>query len=186
MSHSPNSPKLILIAGPYRSNTNDDPLLIHANYRRMNEVALEVFRMGHLPITGEAIALSLIEVAGSQTFGDAVWNEIFHSVGRRLVECVDAVLRIGGPSIGADEMVRRAVPLCSQGEEHGVAVGSVALPPSADSLLAGIMPTSPSGKSSQVFGVHLPFLLCYLCLLLFKKILQSFSGLSLIVTCWQH
>ncbi len=74
----------------------------------MNEVALEVFRMGHLPITGEAIALSLIEVAGSQTFGDAVWNEIFHPVGRRLVECVDAVLRIGGPSIGADEMVSLA------------------------------------------------------------------------------
>ncbi len=74
----------------------------------MNEVALEVFRMGHLPVTGEAIALSLIEVAGSQTFGDAVWNEIFHPVGRRLVECVDAVLRIGGPSIGADEMVSLA------------------------------------------------------------------------------
>ena len=108
MSHSPNSPKLILIAGPYRSNTNDDPLLIQANYRRMNEVALEVFRMGHLPVTGEAIALSLIEVAGSQTFGDAVWDEIFHPVGRRLVGCVDAVLRIGGPSLGADEMVSLA------------------------------------------------------------------------------
>jgi hypothetical protein len=108
MSHSPNPPKLILIAGPYRSNTNDDPLLIQANYRRMNEVALEVFRMGHLPVTGEAIALSLIEVAGSQTFGDAVWDEIFHPVGRRLVGCVDAVLRIGGPSLGADEMVSLA------------------------------------------------------------------------------
>ena len=108
MSHSPNPPKLILIAGPYRSNTNDDPLLIQANYRRMNEVALELFRMGHLPVTGEAIALSLIEVAGSQTFGDAVWDEIFHPVGRRLVGCVDAVLRIGGPSLGADEMVSLA------------------------------------------------------------------------------
>src|SRR6266478_367175 len=84
MSHSPNPPKLILIAGPYRSNTNDDPLLIQANYRRLNEVA------------------------GSQTFGDAVWDEIFHPVGRRLVECVDAVLRIGGPSLGADEMVSLA------------------------------------------------------------------------------
>ncbi len=108
MSNSPNPPKLILVAGPYRSNTNDDPLLIHANYRRMNEVALEIFRMGHLPLTGEAMALPLIEVAGSQTLGDAVWNEIFHPVGRRLVARVDAVLRIGGPSIGADEMVRLA------------------------------------------------------------------------------
>jgi hypothetical protein len=108
MSNSPNPPKLILIAGPYRSNTDDDPLLMHANYRRMNEVALEIFRMGHLPLTGEAIALPLIEVAGSQRIGDAVWNEIFHPVGRRLVARVDAVLRIGGPSIGADEMVSLA------------------------------------------------------------------------------
>jgi|SRR5438132_2717305 len=108
MSNSPHPPKLILIAGPYRSDTNDDPLLIDANYRRMNEVALQVFRMGHLPVTGEAIALSLIEVAGSQALGDAVWNEIFHPVGRRLVARVDAVLRIGGPSIGADEMVSLA------------------------------------------------------------------------------
>jgi hypothetical protein len=108
MSNSPHPPKLILIAGPYRSNTNDDPLLIDANYRRMNEVALQVFRMGHLPVTGEAIALSLIEVAGSQALGDAVGNEILHPVGRRLVARVDAVLRIGGPSIGADEMVSLA------------------------------------------------------------------------------
>ena len=133
----------------------------------MNEVALEVFRMGHLPITGEAIALSLIEVAGSQTFGDAVWNEIFHPVGRRLVECVDAVLRIGGPSIGADEMVRRAVPLCSQGEEHGVAVGSLALrrvlTPFWLALFQLHLPVNPL----RSFGVHLPLLLCYLCLLLF-------------------
>jgi hypothetical protein len=107
--YSPSSgPWFILIAGPYRSNTNDDPPLIEANYRRMNEVALELFRMGHLPITGEAIALPLIEVAGSQALGDSVWNEIFHPIGRRLVACVDAVLRVGGPSIGADEMVTLA------------------------------------------------------------------------------
>ena len=106
---SPSSrPRFILIAGPYRSNTNDDPSLIEANYRRMNEVALELFRMGHLPITGEAIALPLIQVAGSQALGDTIWNEIFHPIGRRLVACVDAVLRVGGPSVGADEMVALA------------------------------------------------------------------------------
>ena len=101
-------PRFILIAGPYRSNTHDDPSLIEANYRRMNEVALELFRMGHLPITGEAIALPLIEVAGSQVLGDSIWNEIFHPIGRRLVGLVDAVLRVGGPSVGADEMVTLA------------------------------------------------------------------------------
>jgi hypothetical protein len=107
--HSPSSrPRFILIAGPYRSNTNDDPSLIEANYRRMNEVALELFRMGHLPITGEAISLPLVQVAGSQALGDNIWNEIFHPIGRRLVTCVDAVLRVGGPSVGADEMVTLA------------------------------------------------------------------------------
>ena len=107
--YTPSSrPQFILIAGPYRSNTNDDPSLIEANYRQMNEVALELFRMGHLPITGEAIALPLIQVAGSQSLGDTIWNEIFHPIGQRLVACVDAVLRIGGPSAGADEMVTLA------------------------------------------------------------------------------
>jgi hypothetical protein len=74
----------------------------------MNEAGLETFRMGHLPVTGEALALPLIQVAGSQSLGDRAWNEIFHPMGRRLVTCVDAVLRIGGPSAGADEMVTLA------------------------------------------------------------------------------
>ena len=108
MSNPSSRPRFILIAGPYRSNTNDDPSLIEANYRRMNEVALELFRMGHLPITGEAIALPLIQVAGSQALGDTIWDEIFHPIGRRLVACADAVLRVGGASVGADEMVTLA------------------------------------------------------------------------------
>lgn len=37
--------------------------------------------------------------------GDVVFNEIFHPVSRRLVAKCDACLRIGGPSVGADEMV---------------------------------------------------------------------------------
>ena len=64
--NSTDRPFLILIAGPYRSNTRDDPAKIAGNLRQMNEVALDVFRLGHIPITGEAIALPLIEVAGSK------------------------------------------------------------------------------------------------------------------------
>ena len=71
----------------------------------MNQVALDVFRLGHVPITGEAIALPLIEVAGSKEIGDEVFNEIFHPISRRLIHRIDAVLRIGGASQGADEMV---------------------------------------------------------------------------------
>ena len=49
--------------------------------------------------------LPLIEHAGSTGIGDAVFNEIFHPISRRLVAKCDGCLRIGGPSAGADEMV---------------------------------------------------------------------------------
>jgi len=103
--NSTQKPALILIAGPYRSNTGDDPAKIADNMRQMNEAALNVFRLGHIPVTGEALALPLIESAGSQQIGDEFFNEIFHPIARRLVPRIDAVLRIAGPSRGADEMV---------------------------------------------------------------------------------
>jgi len=98
-------PLLILIAGPYRSNTDDDPTKIAANLRVMNDIALDVLRLGHLPITGEALALPLIERAGSQRIGDEVFNNLFHPISRRLVGKVDGILRVGGASKGADEMM---------------------------------------------------------------------------------
>ncbi|HYU15847.1 MAG TPA: hypothetical protein VEL05_07245 [Candidatus Acidoferrum sp.] len=101
-------PMLILVAGPYRSGTDDEPDRIAANLRAMNEVALILFRRGHLPITGEAIALPLIALAGSTRTGDAAFDEIFHPLAERLVQRCDACLRIGGASRGADEMVRIA------------------------------------------------------------------------------
>jgi hypothetical protein len=101
-------PLMILVAGPYRSGTNDDPLLIQRNVDAMNDAALALFRMGHLPVLGEWFALPLIEHAGSTGIGDAVFNEIFHPIARRLVARCDACLRIGGPSTGADEMVALA------------------------------------------------------------------------------
>jgi len=60
---------LILIAGPYRSGTNDDPDRIHSNVKAMTDMV-------------------------------------------QLIEHCDAILRIGGPSAGADEMV-------SAGHERG-------------------------------------------------------------------
>ncbi len=108
MTERTQRPLLILVAGPYRSYTNDDLSKIAENYRRMNEASLELFRRGHTPLTGEAIALPLIELAGSKRLGDAAWNEIFHPVGRRLIAHIDAVLRLEGRSTGADEMVQLA------------------------------------------------------------------------------
>jgi len=102
------APLLILVAGPYRSGTNDDPELIAANVRAMTDMALRLFRAGHLPVLGEWFALPLIEHAGSRGIGDAIFDEIFHPISRLLVSKCDACLRIGGPSKGADEMVALA------------------------------------------------------------------------------
>jgi hypothetical protein len=96
---------MILVAGPYRSGTGDDPARIAANMRAMNEAALRLFGLGHLPITGEAMALPLIETAGSAHIGDAAWDGIFHPLAERLARRCDACLRLGGASAGADRMV---------------------------------------------------------------------------------
>jgi hypothetical protein len=97
---------MILIAGPYRSGTNDDPDLILKNVHEMESYAFPIFRAGHVPMLGEWLALPLIALAGSRKIGDEAFNEIFHPIAVRLLEKCDAVLRIGGPSAGADEMVR--------------------------------------------------------------------------------
>jgi hypothetical protein len=89
---------MILVAGPYRSGTNGEPVKLQANVDAMNRAALEVFKKGHLPVTGEALALPLIDLG-------AGFDETFHPIARRLVKRCDGVLRIGGPSQGADEMV---------------------------------------------------------------------------------
>ena len=96
---------MILIAGPYRSGTNDDPALIRANVQQMESYALPIFRAGHIPILGEWLALPLAALAGSTNTGDEAFNEVFHPIAVRLLEKCDGVLRVGGPSIGADEMV---------------------------------------------------------------------------------
>jgi hypothetical protein len=106
--HRTHAPLLVLVAGPYRSGTGDEPARLEANVEVMNRAALEVFRAGHTPLTGEAVALPLIALAGSERVGDELFDAIFHPIARRLLDRCDAVLRVGGPSAGADEMVQRA------------------------------------------------------------------------------
>lgn len=101
-------PLLVLIAGPYRSGTGDDPAKLAANVDAMNRTALEVLRRGHIPLTGEALALPLAELAGSTAPGDAAFDSVFHPYARLLVARCDAVVRVGGASAGADEMVEIA------------------------------------------------------------------------------
>lgn len=99
---------MILVAGPYRSGTGDDPEKMAANVRAMEAVALPIFRAGHIPLLGEWLALPLVHLAGSTQVGDAAFNEIFHPIAERLIARCDAVLRLGGASQGADHMVALA------------------------------------------------------------------------------
>ena len=106
---------MILVAGPYRSGTGDDPEKMAANVRAMEAFALPLFRAGHIPVVGEWFALPLVHLAGSQQVGDEAFNEVFHPIAERLLERCDAVLRVGGASQGADLMVR-------VGAEHGLKI----------------------------------------------------------------
>ena len=106
---------MILIAGPYRSGTGDDPNKITANVHFMESFALPIFRMGHIPVLGEWFALPLVNLAGSKQIGDEAFNEIFHPIAERLLEKCDAVLRVGGASQGADLMVE-------VGRKHGLQI----------------------------------------------------------------
>ncbi|HWB25993.1 MAG TPA: hypothetical protein VG738_10965 [Chitinophagaceae bacterium] len=106
---------LILIAGPYRSGTNDDPVLMQKNLDYLESAALPLFRAGHIPMIGEWVALPLLKLAGSKKPGDEAYEEILYPTAARLLQKCDAVLRLQGASKGADEDVRIA-------KERGLAV----------------------------------------------------------------
>ena len=98
---------MILVAGPYRSGTNGDPELIQANVAAMVATSLALYHRGHLPVMGEWFALPLIEAAEADGNAGA-FEEMFHRVAERVLARCDACLRIGGASVGADQMVRIA------------------------------------------------------------------------------
>ena len=99
---------LILIAGPYRSGTGDDPEKMAANLRRLEQASWPLFRAGHVPMIGEWVALPIWRVAGGSKVGDALYDEILHPTAGRLIQLCDAVLRLPGASTGADDDVRLA------------------------------------------------------------------------------
>ena len=63
------SPLMILIAGPYRSGTDDDPARLAANLQALEEAAWPIFRAGHVPMIGEWVALPVMRGAGSTRRG---------------------------------------------------------------------------------------------------------------------
>ncbi len=92
---------LVMVAGPYRSGAAD----AHGrreHLRALERAAYEVFRKGHVPLVGVNVALPLVEVAGKERY-----DEIMTPLCLRLADRCDAVLRVGGPSAGADAEVER-------------------------------------------------------------------------------
>lgn len=101
-------PLLILIAGPYRSGTGDDPTLLAGNLARLEEAAWPIFRSGHIPMIGEWVALPVLRGAGGEAVGDPIAAEIMYPTAERLLTHCDAVLRLPGESTGADRDVALA------------------------------------------------------------------------------
>jgi hypothetical protein len=98
-------PLMILIAGPFRSGTGDDPELLARNLARLEEAAWPIFRAGHVPMIGEWVALPVLRGAGGKTVADPVAKEVMYPTADRLLHHCDAVLRLPGDSTGADQDV---------------------------------------------------------------------------------
>ncbi len=101
-------PMMILIAGPYRSGTGDDPEKMAANLRRLESASWPIFEKGHVPMIGEWVALPIWQEAGGRAVGDPLYDRILHPTAGRLLQHCDAVLRLPGASQGADNDVKIA------------------------------------------------------------------------------
>ena len=111
----PPTPMIILVAGPYRTDTRDEPSKLAANLQAMQENAAALMEAGHIPMVAEWLVLPLVQMAGSRKVGDEVYQRHFHEYSKALLLRCDAVLRIGGRSEGADVMVSTAL-------QHGLLV----------------------------------------------------------------
>jgi len=112
---------MILIAGPYRSGTGDDPALMAENLARLEQASWPIFRAGHVPMIGEWVALPVLRSAGGYGPLDPLAEQVMYPTAERLLEHCDAVLRLPGDSTGADRDVaiarRRGIPVYHHVEE---------------------------------------------------------------------
>ena len=101
-------PLMILIAGPYRSGTGDDPALLAANLAALESAAWPLFNAGHVPMIGEWVALPVLRSAGADGLADPLAAQVMYPTAERLLQHCDGVLRLPGDSVGADQDVRIA------------------------------------------------------------------------------
>ena len=123
-------PLLILIAGPYRSGTGDDPDLMAANLTALESAAWPVFRAGHIPMIGEWVALPVLSSAGATGVTDPLAEQVMYPTAERLLQHCDGVLRLPGESTGADQDVaiarERGIPVWHSVEDVPGYVGGAA------------------------------------------------------------
>ena len=91
----------IMVAAPFTSG-GADVALRAARLAEMNKAALAILRLGHVPVIGVNMALPIIAAAEGDVF-----DEVMMPISLALAERCDAVLRLGGPSQGADQEVAR-------------------------------------------------------------------------------
>jgi hypothetical protein len=91
----------VLIAGPYTSGAAGEPERAR-NLEALNQIASEVFRLGHIPLIGVNLTLPVIAAAGQERF-----DEIMMPLSLALADRCDACLRVGGRSVGADAETER-------------------------------------------------------------------------------
>lgn len=110
------TPLLILIAGPYRSGTGGDPEAIARNLERLEAAAAPLYRLGHVPMIGEWVALPILRgIADDAPAGAEPDGDVMYETAKRLLQHCDAVLRLPGESSGADTDVaiarERGIPV---------------------------------------------------------------------------
>lgn len=93
----------IMVSGPYTAEGADKAKRAE-NLRAMNDAAVALHRAGHVPVIGVNMALPMIEAAGGD---EAAYHEVMMPVSLALADRCDACLRVGGPSRGADDEMRR-------------------------------------------------------------------------------
>ena len=123
-------PLMILIAGPYRSGTGDDPERMGANLAALETAAWPLFRARHLPMVGEWVALPVLSSAGAAGPLDPLAEQVMYPTAERLLQHCDGVLRLPGESTGADQDVRiareRGIPVWHRLEDVPGCVGDAA------------------------------------------------------------
>ncbi|MBM3514044.1 MAG: DUF4406 domain-containing protein [Alphaproteobacteria bacterium] len=92
---------LIMISGPYRSGAATEAARA-ASLRAMNQAAVAIWERGHIPLIGVNAVLPIIQEAGTNRY-----DELMMPICLELAARCDAVLRIDGPSVGADDEMER-------------------------------------------------------------------------------